>query len=113
LEHNNTVKELTSRLLRDFNIELFHERDFVHGFDLLLRNLSDLMLDNPDACEKLGTFLARAIADKAIGKNYLDRFFNDEENDADLPDLHNDNVIKAIESARVLVNMNDHLYHLY
>jgi hypothetical protein len=112
LDNNNTSKELTSRLLRDFTTELFTEKDFVHGFDLLLRNLSDLLLDNPDACEKLGTFVARAIADKAIGKAYLDRFFNDEENDADLPDLHNDNVIKAIESARVLVNMNDHLYHL-
>jgi hypothetical protein len=112
LDNNNTSKELTSRLMRDLTIELFNERDFVQGFDLLLKNLSDLMLDNPDACEKVGTFIARAIADKAIGKAYLDRFFNDEENDVDLPDLHNDNVIKAIESARVLVNMNDHLYHL-
>ena len=112
LEHNNTCKELTSRLLRDFTAELFVEKDFVHGFDLLLKNLGDLMLDNPDACDKLGTFIARAIADKAIGKRYLDRFFNDEENNVDLADLHNDNVTKAIESARVLVNMNDHLYHL-
>ena len=51
LEHNNTCKELMSRLLRDLTYELFAERDCVHGFDLLLRNLSDLTLDNPDAPE--------------------------------------------------------------
>lgn len=113
LEHNNTCKELTSRLLRDLTIELFAEKDFVHGFDLLLKNLSDLVLDCPDACDKIGTFVARAIADKAIGKQYLDRFFNDEENNAgDLPDIKSEKVSKAIESARVLVNMNDHLFHL-
>ena len=51
LEHNNTCKELMSRLLRDLNFDLFSERDFVNGFDLLLRNLNDITLDNPDAAE--------------------------------------------------------------
>ena len=51
LEHNNTCKELMSRLLRDLTYELFSERDFIRGFDLLLKNLSDLTLDNPDAPE--------------------------------------------------------------
>jgi hypothetical protein len=51
LEHNNTCKELMSRLLRDLTVELFSERDFVNGFDLLLKNLNDLTLDNPDASE--------------------------------------------------------------
>lgn len=112
LEHNNTCKELMSRLLRDLHCDLFVERDFVNGFDLLLRNLNDITLDNPDAAEKSGTFIARAIADKVISKKYIDRFFNDEENNANLPDLKNEKVFKAIESARLLVNMNDHLYQL-
>jgi len=51
LEHNNTCKELMSRLLRDLTEELFAEKDFVRGFDLLLKNLTDLTLDNPDAPE--------------------------------------------------------------
>jgi hypothetical protein len=51
LEHNNTCKELTSRLLRDLTFELFVEKDFVNGFDLLLKNLTDITLDNPDAPE--------------------------------------------------------------
>jgi len=112
LEHNNTCKELMSRLLRDLTFELFSEKDFVNGFDLLLRNLNDLTLDNPDAPEKIGTFVARAIADKVLTKNYLERFLSDEENNANLPDLNNEKVAKAIDSARVLVNMNQHLYQL-
>ena len=47
-----------------------------------------------------------------ITKKYIDRFFNDEENNANLPDLKNEKVFKAIESARLLVNMNEHLYQL-
>ncbi len=51
LEHNNTCKELMSRLLRDLTEEIFVEKDFIRGFDMLMRNLSDLTLDNPDAPE--------------------------------------------------------------
>lgn len=124
LEHNNTCKELTSRLLRDFTLELFAERDFVRGFDLVLKNLPDLILDNPDASEKLGMFLARAIADKAISKSYLDRFWQDGVQDEDVENMNADRrdllvelrqseqVLKAVEGARVLVNMHNHLYHL-
>jgi programmed cell death protein 4 len=119
LEHNNTCKELMSRLLRDLNCdELFGERDFLNGFDLLLRSLNDITLDNPDAPEKSGTFIARAIADKVINKKYIERFFNDdeeeEENNGNLPpDLkNNEKVFKAIDSARLLINMHEHLYQL-
>jgi programmed cell death protein 4 len=47
-----------------------------------------------------------------VTKNYLERFFNDEENNANLPDINNDKIAKAVDSARVLVNMNQHLYQL-
>jgi len=112
LENNNTCKELMSRLLRDLTFELFAEKDFSNGFDLLLKNLPDLTLDNPDAPEKTGTFIARAIADKVITRAYLDRFFNDGENNVNLPDLNDERVYKAIDSARLLLTMNDHLYQL-
>lgn len=113
LEHNNTCKELMSRLLRDLTAELFAERDFVRGFDQCLSNIDDLTLDNPDAPEAIGTFIARSIADKVVTKSYLDRFFTSDENlDKNMPDLTNDKVQKAIESSRLLVNMNDHLYQL-
>lgn len=50
-EHNNTCKELMSRLLRDLNLEVFVEQDFVNGFNLLIKDLDDLVIDNPDAAE--------------------------------------------------------------
>ena len=42
-----------SRLLRDLNLEVFADEDFVAGFDLLIKDLNDLVLDNPDAPEVL------------------------------------------------------------
>lgn len=49
MEHNNTCKELMSRLFRDLRLEVFTEQDFVEGFDLHMSNLDDLVLDNPEA----------------------------------------------------------------
>jgi programmed cell death protein 4 len=107
LEHNNTCKELMSRLLRDLTFELLNEEDFVNGFDLLLKNLSDLTLDNPDAAEKTGTFIARAIADNMITKDYMERFY-----DASNHDMNNEHIRQAVDSCRVLVQMNNHLFQL-
>lgn len=102
LEHNNTSKELLSRLLRDLKLELFTEDDFVAGFDLLMKNLDDLVLDNPEAPQTTGTFIARAIADKVLPKEFL----NHEVERSD------EKSMKALDSARVLVNINDHLFQL-
>lgn len=107
LENNNTCKELMSRLLRDLTFELMDEQDYVSGFDLLLKNVHDLTLDNPDAPEKIGTFIARAIADKVITRAYMEKLYEEESHDLSYP-----LVAKAVESARSLVNMNDHLYQL-
>lgn len=108
LENNNTSKELISRLLRDLSFEVIvSEQDYVLGFDILLKNLPDLTLDNPDAPEKSGTFIARAIADRILGRSYLDRPQSDT-----MPDMTNDKVVKALDSARLLITMNDRLFHL-
>ena len=40
------------------------------GFDLLLANLADIMLDTPDAPHLLGNFIARAVADDCIPPKY-------------------------------------------
>jgi len=50
-----------------------------------------------------GTFIARAIADKVLSKEFLNSYqvlTNDERS------------MKALESARLLVNINDHLFQL-
>lgn len=41
------------------------------GFDLLLQQLNDLSLDAPNACEVLGSFIARAIADDCLPPAYV------------------------------------------
>lgn len=111
LENNNTSKELMSRLLRDLTFEILDESDYSTGFDLLLKNLNEITLDNPDASEKCGTFIARAIADKVLTRKYIDRFY-DESYLAEVPDLNNQLIFKAVESGRLLVSMNNHLYQL-
>jgi len=100
MEHNNTCKELMSRLFRDLRLEVFTEQDFVEGFDLHMSNLDDLVLDNPEAPQTTGTFIARAIADKVLSKSYLESKATDEK------------IVKTLESARLLVNINDHLFQL-
>lgn len=102
LEHNNTCKELMSRLLRDLKLEMFREEDFASGFDLLMTYLDDLVLDNPDAPETVGTFIARAIADKILSKSYLKSEHSQS----------NEKSKKTLESALLLVNINDHLFQL-
>lgn len=57
LENNNTCKELTSRLLRDFHFELFSTKDFEDAFDRIVSNINDLLLDNPDATKVNDIFL--------------------------------------------------------
>lgn len=111
LENNNTCKELTSRLLRDLQIELFSDiDDFSDAFDIVLRNLSDITLDNPDAPENTGTFIARAIADKVLSKKYLDRFSSEY---LEEKSKTNEHLIKAISSAHLLVDMSQNcLYKL-
>lgn len=49
LEQNDTCKELVSRLLRDFNYELFDSNDFERAFEIIFKNINDIILDNPYA----------------------------------------------------------------
>lgn len=112
LENNNTCKELMSRLLRDLTYEILTESDYTLGFDLMLKNLSEITLDNPDAAETTGAFIARAIADKVIGREYIDRFYDAQKIDENMPDLSQPLVLKCVDSARVLVTMNNHLNQL-
>ena len=56
LEQNNTCKELTSRLLRDFHFELFSTNDFENAFNNLFNNINDLELDNPDCIKVFALF---------------------------------------------------------
>lgn len=41
------------------------------GFDMLLANLPDLILDTPDAAHLIGNFIARAVADDCVPPIYV------------------------------------------
>ncbi|KAK8733820.1 hypothetical protein OTU49_006191, partial [Cherax quadricarinatus] len=44
------------------------------GYDILIKNLSDLVLDTPDAPTILGNFIARSIADDCIPPKFLQSY---------------------------------------
>lgn len=71
LEHKNSHREMTSVLLSDLYGRCLISSDYEHGFDLLLNNLPDLILDTPDAPHFLGNFIARAVADDCMPPKYV------------------------------------------
>ncbi|KAK6635190.1 hypothetical protein RUM44_000441 [Polyplax serrata] len=66
MDHKPSHREMTSVLISDLYGRVISQRDMAKGFDILLRNLPDLILDTPDAPTVLGNFLARAIADDCL-----------------------------------------------
>ncbi|XP_061496726.1 programmed cell death protein 4 [Anopheles gambiae] len=70
LEHKQSQRELTSVLMSDLYGRIVTREDICAGFDLLLANLADIMLDTPDAPHLLGNFIARAVADDCIPPKY-------------------------------------------
>lgn len=66
MDHKPSHREMTSRLISDLYGRVIKYRDIATAFDLLLKDLPDLILDTPDAPTVLGNFLARAIADDCI-----------------------------------------------
>jgi programmed cell death protein 4 len=71
MEHKNSHREMTSVLISDLYGRCLTSKDFEKGFDLLLAQLSDLVLDTPDAPHVVGNFLARAVADDCLPPKYV------------------------------------------
>jgi programmed cell death protein 4 len=70
-EHKNSHREMTSLLLSDLYNRSLIGSDYERGFDMLLKNLPDLVLDTPEAAHLLGNFLARAVADDCLMPKYV------------------------------------------
>lgn len=70
-DHKMSHREMTSVLLSDLYGRCLIGSDYEHGFDMLLNNLPDLVLDIPDAPHWLGNFLARAVADDCLMPKYV------------------------------------------
>ena len=54
--------------------QVISQRDIGKAFDFLLRQLSDLILDTPDAPTIIGNFMARCIADDCIPPKFLQSY---------------------------------------
>merc|ERR1712066_70419 len=52
-------------------LKVISQRDIGKAFDILIRQLSDLILDTPDAPTVIGNFMARCIADDCIPPKFL------------------------------------------
>lgn len=70
-ERKSSHREMTSVLLSDLYGRCLIGSDYEHGFDMLLNNLPDLILDTPEAPHLLGNFLARAVADDCLMPKYV------------------------------------------
>merc|ERR1711992_424741 len=71
MDHKPSHREMISHLISDLYLKVLSQRDIGKAFDMLLRQLPDLILDTPDAPDVLGNFMARCIADDCIPPKFL------------------------------------------
>ncbi|CAL9700535.1 unnamed protein product [Knipowitschia caucasica] len=74
LESKASHRELASRLLADLCGPVLTHSDMESSFDRLLLELPDLVLDTPGASQLVGQFIARAVHDKILCRNYIDGY---------------------------------------
>lgn len=103
LEHKNSHREMTSVLLSDLYSRCLIESDYEKGFDMLLNNLPDLVLDTPEAPHLLGNFLARAVADDCLMPKYIQQLSQTERRHSSVGD-HNGHEDELPAGARRALN---------
>lgn len=74
MDHKPSHREMTSQLISELYQKVISQRDIGKAFDFLLRQLSDLILDTPEAPAILGNFMARCIADDCIPPRFLQSY---------------------------------------
>lgn len=74
MDHKPSNREMTSILLSDLYDRFLTEREMEKALDQLLANLSDLVLDTPDAPTVLGNFIARSVADDTLAPRFLHNY---------------------------------------
>lgn len=71
MDHKDSQREMTSVLISDLYGRVITGKDIEKGFNMLLSNLPDLILDTPEAPIILGNFMARAVADDCIPPKFV------------------------------------------
>lgn len=99
MERHAPQREMISCLVSDATGKKYISQDHVkNGFDALLRNLNDLVLDTPDASEMLGKFIARAVADDALPPIFVKKYVGNLDIDCKY-------AITALRKAETLLSM--------
>lgn len=71
MDRKPSHRELTSVLISDLYMRFLTEADIAKGYDHLLNNLPDIVLDTPEAPSILANFLARSIADDCLPPKFV------------------------------------------
>lgn len=66
MDHKPSHREMTSQLISVLAEEFLEDNEVVKGFEKLLENLTETILDVPEAPTLLGNFIARAVADDCL-----------------------------------------------
>jgi programmed cell death protein 4 len=101
-EHKNSHREMTSVLLSDLYGRCLIGSDYERGFDMLLNNLPDLILDTPEAPHLLGNFLARAVADDCLPPKYVHQLSQNGHGHSPKNGERNGNEEESAEAGRTL-----------
>ena len=104
MDHKPSHREMASVLISELYLKVISQRDIGKAFDYLLRQLPDLILDTPDACDALGNFLARAIADDCIPPKFLHSYKGHPDNTAESK--------SALQKADTLLSMKHGMVRL-
>uniref|UniRef100_D3TLD2 Programmed cell death protein 4 n=1 Tax=Glossina morsitans morsitans TaxID=37546 RepID=D3TLD2_GLOMM len=104
MDHKDSQREMTSVLVSDLYGRVITGKDIEKGFEMLLANLPDLILDTPEAATILGNFLARAVADDCLPPKFVTK-----------PSEHgelSEHALAAIRRADTLLQMKQGWAHL-
>ena len=71
MDHKPSHREMTSVLLADLYNHSLAEKHYASGYDALLKNADELVIDTPSTPTILGNFIARSIADDCIPPKFL------------------------------------------
>lgn len=73
LEQKPANREKASVLISDMYGQIINTREVSNGFDLILQQLENLVLDTPDVTVAVGNFIARCVADDCLAPAYVTR----------------------------------------
>ena len=73
LDRGPREREMVAQLIRSLaSKEILTTHQCEEGFDLILQDAESLAIDVPNAPDEIGVFLARAVVDGVVSKEFLD-----------------------------------------